>query len=88
MQVPLAQAVVAAGRVEDIGLELGADGLIAREGHGERGGSTLIASDRENWEKNCKDHNEIYRKRYDAYMKETREKTVKLQRSSCILNEV
>lgn len=51
MQVPLAQAVVAAGRVEDIGLELGADGLIAREGHGERGGSTLIASGRENWGK-------------------------------------
>lgn len=52
VQVPLAQAVVAAGGVEDIGLELGADGLIAGEGHGERVGRTwmFIASHRENWE--------------------------------------
>ena len=48
--MPLAQAVMAAGGVEDVGLELWADGLIAGEGHGGSKGVTcpLIASHREN----------------------------------------
>ncbi|TNN58504.1 hypothetical protein EYF80_031307 [Liparis tanakae] len=33
VQAPLTQAVVASGGVEDVGLELGADGLIAGQGH-------------------------------------------------------
>lgn len=43
MQVPLAQTLLAAGGVKDVGLELGTDGLIAAEGHGEpRGGACLL----------------------------------------------
>lgn len=37
MQVLLAQAFVATGGVKDVGLELGAHGLIAGEGHGDSG---------------------------------------------------
>lgn len=51
MQVPLSQAVVATGGVKDVGLELGAYGFIAGEGHGESGGGicTIIASHKANW---------------------------------------
>lgn len=35
MHVLLAQAFMATGGVEDVGLELGANGLIASEGHGD-----------------------------------------------------
>lgn len=47
MQVLLAQAFMAPGGVKDVGLELGANGLIAGEGHGdfaESLGSTIAAS--------------------------------------------
>lgn len=49
MQLPLAQAVVAAGGVEDVGLELGAGGVVAGVEHGGCGGGTcpLIAPHRE-----------------------------------------
>lgn len=50
--MPLAQAVMTTGGVKDVGLELGAYGLIAGEGHGEFGGGicTIVASHEENWE--------------------------------------
>lgn len=46
MQVLLAQAFMAAGGVKDVGLELGANGLIAGEGHGDSGEtlSSVIAT--------------------------------------------
>lgn len=49
--MPLAQAVMATGGVKDVGLELGAHGFIAGDGHSEFGGGicTIIASHEGNW---------------------------------------